>query len=53
MAFNIGDIVKKVSGVQKFIVKVVLPDSKYQCTYYPETAPGVKFTFKEADLVLA
>jgi uncharacterized protein YodC (DUF2158 family) len=54
MAFKVGDIVKKVSGgTQKFIVKQVLQDSMYKCTYYPETAPSVKFTFKESELQLA
>lgn len=53
MAFNVGDIVKKTDGTQKYKVVAVLADSKYECQYEPNTAPSVKFTFKEADLVLA
>jgi len=53
MAFNVGDIVKKTTGTQKYKVKEVVPDSKYKCVYEPAIAPIVTFTFKEADLELA
>ena len=53
MAFNVGDIVKKVGGTQKYQVIEVLADSKYKCKLYPRMSESVIFTFAEADLVLA
>ena len=54
MAFNVGDIVKKVSGsTQKYQVVEVLANSKYKCKLYPRTTESVSFTFDEADLILA
>ena len=38
-------------GVQVYNVITVLAESKYECQYEPNTAPQVKFVFKEADLV--
>ena len=55
MAFNVGDIVKKINGSQKYEVMIVLPEKKYNCKYsprppYSETA---EFVFKEDNLKLA
>jgi len=52
MAFNVGDIVKKNGGVQKYKIIDVLEDSKYECAYEPNICLPVKFKFKEADIVL-
>ena len=51
MAFNVGDVVRKVSGIQKYQVVEVLDGSKYKCKYYPN-AGSASFVFKEADLVI-
>jgi len=53
MAFSVGDIVKKISGEQKYKVTEVLPNSKYQCQLEPEFSSYVRFRFKETDLELA
>ena len=52
MAFNVGDIVKKIGGSQKYKVSEVLAGSKYRCKFEPSTNNTVTFVFKEADLVL-
>lgn len=51
MAFNPGDIVKKISGTQQYVILTVLPNSKYACKLHPQQS-SVKFTFNETDLVL-
>lgn len=53
MAFNVGDIVKKVGGQQRYEVVTVLTGAKYECKLNPETVHGVKFTFQEENLELA
>jgi NADPH-dependent curcumin reductase CurA len=49
MAFQVGDIVKKIAGFQKYKIVEVLENSKYKCQQEPQTA---KFylVFKEAVL---
>lgn len=52
MAFNVGDIVRKVGGSQKYKVTEVLTGSKYKCKFEPPMNETVTFVFKETDLVL-
>jgi len=52
MAFNVGDIVRRKTHIQKFKVKTVLQNSEYECNYEPNTAPDVVLVFKETDLEL-
>ena len=53
MSFNVDDIVKKISGTQKYVVKEVLTDDKYKCKYYPDIGQSISFVFKGTDLELA
>jgi len=55
MAFEVGDVVKKIGGTQKFEVVEVLEDSKYKCKYYPRPpySETVFFTYKESEIELA
>ena len=52
MAFVKGDIVKKISGSQKYEVDEVLVESKYACKLYPRPpyADTPKYTFIESEL---
>jgi len=54
MAFQVGDIVKKITGIQKFEVMEVLAGSKYKCKYYPRPPYNDKISFEyaESDLEL-
>ena len=53
MAFNVGDIVKKIDGsTQKYKVAEANPP-KYVCKLYPQINPTLKFTFDESQLELA
>jgi len=51
--FQVGDIVKKKTGVQKYKVVEVLENQKYMCINEPEFSPNVKFVFKGIDLELS
>lgn len=52
MAFNVGDIVKKITGTQKYkVIETASP--KYVCKLYPLINPNLKFTFDESQLELA
>lgn len=51
MAFNVGDIVRKIGKIQKYKVNEVnVPE--YKVKYEPNTAPDVTLTFHENELEL-
>lgn len=50
MAFNVGDVVKKTDGTQKYKVTEVLAESKYQVQLEPLVNKTLRFTFKESEL---
>jgi len=50
MAIEVGDIVRKTTGTQKYKV-VEKNDTKCKCILEPNTCPMTKFTFDESDLV--
>jgi hypothetical protein len=52
MAFNVGDIVRKIGKTQKYKVKEVV-GVEYKVQYEPLTAPDVVLEFKESELELA
>jgi len=52
MAFDEGDVVRKVVGTKKYQVVEVLVDSKYKCKMYPRMCESVSYVFDETDLIL-
>lgn len=52
MAFNVGDVVRKIGHVQKYKVNEVAAASEYKVKYEPNTAPDVVLTFHENQLEL-
>ena len=52
MSFNVGDIVKKTSGTQKYKVDEIMVNDRYKVCYEPNTAPSVTLVFKGSDLEL-
>jgi hypothetical protein len=52
MAFDVGDIVKKVDGEKKYQVVEVLSGDKYKCKMYPRVCESVTYTFNGVELEL-